>query len=320
MRVLVTGAGGFAGGHLIHSLLADGARVWGGSLEGEPPAGRTLSDQQAEAVAWTTMDVTDSESVAQALSLARPDQIFHLAGQSSVADSFADVVATWEVNALGTVRLLEAVREQAPEARVLVVSTAEVHGRVSGADLPLRESLPLRPLSPYGASKAAAEVACLQAAARGLEVVIARSFNHIGPGQDSRFAIASFAQQLMQMRSEHESERVLRVGNLEVERDFLDVRDVVRAYRLLLERGVAGEVYNVCSGEAHRLSEVVRRMVELSGSEARIEVDPERFRPVEVPVLRGDPGKLRALGWEPGIGMEQTLRDLLAQAAPVQSA
>jgi GDP-4-dehydro-6-deoxy-D-mannose reductase len=319
VRVLITGAGGFAGGHLIAGLLADGAQVWGGTLEGEPPSRTTLSAAEARKVGWTRMDVTDSDCVADVMSATAPDQIFHLAGQSSVADSYDDVPATWEVNALGTVRLLESVRQRAPRARVLVVSTAEVHGRVSNEDLPVQESLPLRPLSPYGASKAAAEIAALQAAAQGLEVVVARSFNHIGPGQDSRFAIASFAEQLIQLRAAQPGDRVLQVGNLEVFRDFLDVRDAVRAYRLLLMKGSPGEVYNVCSGTAHRLGDLVQQLVEIAVGQARIEVDQERVRPVDVPVLRGDPGRLRALGWAPSISLAQTLRDLLDHSAAAAS-
>jgi GDP-4-dehydro-6-deoxy-D-mannose reductase len=310
VRALITGARGFAGGHLARALLDEGVRVWGGSLEGVAPAGGLLAGAEAESVTWLPMDVTRQESIEEALATARPDHLFHLAGQSSVGASFADPQATWEVNAMGTVRLLEGVRRHAPGARVLVISTAEVHGRVEQDQLPLREDAPLRPVSPYGASKAAAEMAALQAAAQGVEVVIARSFNHIGPGQDTRFAIASFAAQLAAMGG-GSGDGVLRVGNLEVRRDFLDVRDVARAYRVLLERGETGGVYNVCSGTSHQLGELVRRMVELSGSGARVEMDAARVRPVDIPELRGDSTRLRGLGWEPRIPMEQTLRDLL---------
>ncbi|MBA2671306.1 MAG: GDP-mannose 4,6-dehydratase, partial [Gemmatimonadetes bacterium] len=171
------------------------------------------------------------------------------------------------------------------------------------------------PVTPYGASKLGAEAVSLQAAASGsIEVVIARSFNHAGPGQDARFIFPSMARQLAEM-SDGGAEPVLRVGNLEARRDFLDVRDVVRAYVQLMETGKSGMTYNVCSGESHSLQELVEELVRISGTGARIEVDPERFRPVDIPELRGSSDQLRALGWNARIPMRRTLEDLYGEAA-----
>lgn len=288
---------------MLRALVDRGHEVWAGSVDGTPLPGTPLAE-----VRWTELDVTSDLSVAAAVSEARPEGVLHLAGQASVGASFADPLATWEVNATGTLRLLSALAEG---TRFLLASSAEVYGVVPEEEQPIREERALRPPNPYAASKAAAEMAAVQASLSGrVAAVVARSFNHTGPGQDTRFALPSFARQLAAMR-EGVGERVLRVGNLEARRDFLDVRDVVRAYVVLLEHGVAGEVYNVCSGRAHRLRDVVDAMVALTDAAIRVEVDPARVRPVDVPLLRGDAARLHSLGWMPRIALEETLRDLL---------
>jgi GDP-4-dehydro-6-deoxy-D-mannose reductase len=307
VRALVTGAGGFVGAYLVRSLVADGVEVFAGSLDGAPPAGDTAGAR------WLSLDVTSAASLEAAVAEARPDAVYHLAAQASVASSFADPVATWESNATGTLRVLDALPAG---TRLVLSSSAEVYGVVPDAEQPISEDRPLRPANPYAASKAAAEMACVAAAARGVEAVIARSFNHTGPGQDPRFALASWARQIAAIRA-GDAEPVLRVGNLEARRDLLDVRDVVRAYRRLAEHGVPATAYNVCSGAASSMREVLDMLVELSGAEVRVEVDPERVRPVDVPLLLGDPERMRLLGWTPDIPLRQTLADLLAaEAAP----
>jgi GDP-4-dehydro-6-deoxy-D-mannose reductase len=303
VRALVTGAAGFVGAYLVETLLADGHQVFGGTPASHPPR------NPGPEVRWLTLDVTVDDSIAEALRAARPDVVFHLAAQASVGDSFRDVLGTWEVNATGTLRLLHAV---GTAARVVVVSSAEVYGGVPEAEQPLREDRPLRPVNPYAASKAAAEMAAVQGSlAESADAVVARSFNHTGPGQDARFSLPSFARQLADI-ARGDAEPVLRVGNLSARRDFLDVRDVVHAYRTLAERGEPGGVYNVCSGEARSIRSLVEELVELSGTGARVEVEPSRVRPVDVPLLCGDPARVRALGWEPRIPLRQTLTDLLA--------
>lgn len=381
VRTLVTGAGGFAGQHLIRELLGRGAEVVGGVFTGEPPAPGVLSAEEITRVRWTSLDVTSSASLRRALEEATPRRVYHLAGQSSVGGSFADPMGTWDVNATGTLRLLEALREHAARAderggtvgsraaagpsgdpgaaetsstadgpvRVLVVSSAEVYGAVPEARQPISEDEPLRPITPYGASKMAAEAAAFQAAASGgLHVVVSRSFNHAGPGQDERFALPSMARQLVAFAEAAGSgssggvgggttggtmagangaasrepdggasgaasagNPSLRVGNLEPLRDFLDVRDVARAYIALVERGRSGQVYNVASGVARTMMEVVQELVRASGTGAVIERDPARFRPVDIPLMVGDPTRLRSLGWQPEIPLERTVRDLL---------
>jgi GDP-4-dehydro-6-deoxy-D-mannose reductase len=313
--VLVTGASGFVGAHLLRALAEQGRREIVAATVGD-----VVPSGSPEGVRWIELDVSSTASVAAAVRESRPTQIYHLAGQSSVSRSFAAPLETWEVNATGTLRLVEALRSAGcRDARVLLISSAEVYGAVDVAVQPIREETPLRPITPYGASKAAAEAAAIQAAAQGLDVVIARSFNHVGPGQDERFALPSMARQLVAIR-DGAGEPVLRVGNLEVDRDFLDVRDVVEAYLRLMDRGVSGVAYNVCSGVARSLRSVVAELVELSGTGARVEVDAERVRPADIPLLVGDASRLRSLGWEPEFALPRTLRDLLDGAARRASA
>jgi len=303
VRALVTGAAGFAGCHLARALLADGCEVWGTLQPGHSAPGGV------DGVRWVEMELTSSASIAAALAEARPERVYHLAAQASVGESFRDPLSTWEANATGTLRLAEAVE---PGTRFLLVSSAEVYGVVPEEEQPIRESRRPHPTNPYAASKAAAEMAVLEAAhARGLHAVTARSFNHTGPGQDPRFALAAFARQLAAVRA-GSAPPVLRVGNLQARRDYLDVRDVVRAYLVLLDRGAPGGTYNVATGEAHSMAELVELLVELSGTGARVEVDPARVRPLDVPLLSGDPSALRALGWAPAIPLRQTLVELLA--------
>lgn len=303
MRALVTGAAGFVGCHLVRALRADGCEVFGTLQRGHgAPAGM-------EGVRWVEMELTSSPSIAAALAEVMPERVYHLAAQASVGESFRDPLSTWEVNATGTLRLAEAL---GPEVRLLFVSSAEVYGVVPEDAQPIPESRRLHPTNPYAASKAAAEMAVLEAAhARGTHAVIARSFNHTGPGQDTRFALAAFARQLAAIRA-GVCEPVLRVGNLQARRDYLDVRDVARAYLTLLDAGAPGGVYNVSTGQPCSMAELVGEMVELSGTGARVEVDPARMRPLDVPLLSGDPSALRALGWAPAIPLRQTLADLLA--------
>jgi GDP-4-dehydro-6-deoxy-D-mannose reductase len=282
--VLITGADGFVGSHL-RELLGDAAVA-------------------AEA------DVLDPEAVAAAVRGASPQAVVHLAAQSSVAASWQDVAGVWSVNVVGTVNVLEAVRTEQPRARVLFASTGEVYGRAE--QLPTPESAPVAPLSPYSATKAAAEIACAQAARGGLDVVVARAFNHEGPGRDERFAVGSWTRQIA--RLEELGGGVLEVGDLSAERDITDVRDVCRAYTLLLDAPAEG-TYNVASGRSVPMSEIVELLVGLARVPIEVEQRPERLRPAEVPRMQGDATRLReATGWEPEIPLEQTLADALEAA------
>lgn len=267
--------------------------------------------ERGEPVVIGESDVTDAEAVARDMADAAPDVVYHLAALAHIGESYANPGRVFEVNAVGTLHVLEAARRIDPMPTVLVVSTAEVYGQVTPDVLPLAESAPLRPVSPYAASKVAAEFLGLQAHwAHGLPVVISRSFNHIGPGQAPTFVVPSLAHRIVEAK--RTGGTALKVGNLSPRRDFTDVRDVARAYRLLAEKGVPGEVYNVSNGVDVSIEELAHRMLELSGVDLELTVDPELVRPVEVPVLRGDATKLRAAtGWAPQVELDDTLRDVL---------
>lgn len=294
MRALVTGASGFVGRWLTRHLAVRGDDV--------------VAVDREEA------DLGDADALDRLVRDASPDAVVHLAAQSSVARSFAEPVETFEVNLLGTVRLLEAVRRNAPGARFVLASSAEVYGAAAPEDLPLRESAPLRPASPYAASKAAAELATLQShRAFGLHAVVARSFNAIGPGQSPTFALPSFAAQIATI-ARGEAEPIIRVGNLGAERDFTDVRDVARAYALLVDRGEPGGVYNICSGEAISLHRALEMLIETSGVDVEVRVDPDRLRPNDIPRLVGDSSRLQGdTGWRREVALTRSLADVLGE-------
>jgi len=290
MRVLVTGSRGFVGSWLVRHFDESGYAVTG------------LDEH---------VDVTDAAALREAVVGVAPDCIVHLAALSSVGSSWGDSSRTYEVNTVGSANLLDAAAACASPPRVLLVSSSEVYGWAGREALPAREELPVRPLSPYAASKAAAEIVALQMfRGRKLEVIVARPFNHTGPGQTANFVVPALAQQVAAAAAS--AAPSIRTGNLDVNRDISDVRDVVVAYRLLLEKGRPGQVYNVCSGRAVSIRSVAERLVELSGLDIPIRVDPDRVRPVDVPDLWGDPGRLESeCGWEPAYSLDRTLRDVL---------
>lgn len=307
MKLLVTGVAGFVGGHLVGYLGREhpGVEVFGLVRPGsavELPA----------RVARVEADLEDAAAVETLLEAVRPDRIVHLAAQSSVHRSWLDPEATLRANVHGLLHLLEAVRKRSLSPRVLVVGSAEEYGLVEPRSLPLREDAPLRPNSPYAVSKVAQGFLALQySLSFGMGVVRTRTFGHTGPGRGEAFAESSFARQLAAIEAGLQRP-VIQVGNLEVVRDFADVRDVVRAYWALLENGDPGEVYNVCTGRGVRMRELLQRLVEIAGLDVEIRLDSERLRPSDVPALVGDPGRLvEATGWQPVLSLERTLRDLL---------
>jgi GDP-4-dehydro-6-deoxy-D-mannose reductase len=317
LRILVTGGAGFAGRHLLRELVSRGGYdVYATRTEAEESRDAGVT---AGSVRWKRMELSSEESVRAVLREVQPDLIYHLAGQASVGGSFADPVGTWDINAAGTLRLVTALAAEgklkdARPVRLLVISSAEVYGSVPADDQPIREDRELMPTTPYGASKAGAEIAALQMGrSDGLEVIVARSFNHIGPGQDERFFLPGMARQVKRIQREGGA-RIIRTGNLEIIRDFLDVRDVVNAYILLMEAGEAGAVYNVCSGEGRTLRLMVTRLLELAGDDFEIEVAPERVRLIDIPMLVGDGEALRELGWRPEFPLDRTLEDVLKEA------
>ena len=295
MRTLVTGANGFVGGHLLNLLMSRGDDVI--------------------AVSREDLDIRDAGVVDNLVRSARPEAVYHLAAQASVARSFDDPIGTFEVNALGTLALLEALRAHCPAARVLVASSADTYGRVEPHEIPTAEETPQRPLSPYAASKVAQEALAMQYARTfGLHVVVTRSFNAIGPGQAATFALASFAAQLVEI-GRGLREPVLSVGNLEVERDLIDVRDVVRAQAMLLDADAAGEVFNICRGEGVRLRDALDVLIAVSGLQVSVVVDPRRLRPADVLRMVGSNQKLCAtVPWSTTISIKRSVQDLFALA------
>jgi GDP-4-dehydro-6-deoxy-D-mannose reductase len=308
LKLLITGVAGFVGGHLARFLREEqpGVEVFGlvrphGSAP-ESPAGLRLVEA----------DLNDPSSVEAALDTVHPDRIVHLAGQSSVHQSWLDPGGTMRTNVLGLVHLLDAVRDRGLRPAVLVVGSAEEYGTVAPSELPIREEAALRPRSPYAVSKVAQSLLALQyGPAGGMRVVRTRTFPHTGPGRGETFAESSFARQIVEIEAGTRPP-VLHAGNLEAVRDYTDVRDVVRAYWALLERGEAGAVYNVCSGRGRRIREVVDILIAAAGTKVEVAVDVERLRPADVPTQVGDPSRVReATGWEPRLPLEETLRDLL---------
>jgi GDP-4-dehydro-6-deoxy-D-mannose reductase len=295
MHLLITGVGGFVGSRLARLLLAGGERVSGTFFEELPRvAGVTLYEA----------NLLDPAAMAAAVRAAAPDAVVHLAGLSHVGESWNRMAEYFRVNVLGTENLLAA----AAGRRVVLASSAEVYGAVPEAEQPIVEGRMPEPRTPYALTKAAAERMAL-----AQDAVVARSFNLAGAGQSARFALPAFASQLAAI-ARGEREPVLRVGNLSARRDFVHVDDGVEAYRLLAERGRPGEVFNLASGRAFSVREALDRLMAISGVRARIEPDPARLRPVDLPLLVGDAGRLRALGWKPRRDLDDALAELWAEA------
>jgi GDP-4-dehydro-6-deoxy-D-mannose reductase len=299
---LVTGATGFVGSHLLDRLADDAAVVaW------YRPGGR--QPDESRPIEWQAVDLLDADGVRAAVEDAVPSRIFHLAGAPSVDSSWQNMVPHLRANVLGTHHLLEAVRLATPRCRVLVVSSAQVY---QIGDDPIDESAALVPRSPYGLSKLAQDQLSLRATREdALDVVVARPFNHIGPRQRPAFAVPSFARQIARIEAGLAPPDI-RVGNLDARRDITDVRDVVDAYVRLMQTAPAGRPYNICTGRAWRMGDLLDELANMARVRVRIELDPTRLRPDDIPVLQGDATRLRTeLGWAPRIPVEQTLADTL---------
>jgi GDP-4-dehydro-6-deoxy-D-mannose reductase len=291
MRALITGGKGFVGQWLAAHLKDCGDDVVPIDIE---------------------TDISDGPALRKVVAKAAPEAIYHLAAMTHVGESWENPSQVLKVNVLGTAELLAAARALETPPVILVVSSAEVYGVVSPAQLPLREDTPTAPATPYAASKLAAEAVALQAW-RGYRqpVIVVRPFNHIGPGQSPNFAVPALAKRIVEARKA--GSRSLRVGTLTTRRDFTDVRDVVVAYRSLIINGVAGTTYNVCSGQDVAISDVADQLLTLAHADLELVIDPELVRPVDVPVLRGDATLLHTTtGWSPSIPLATTLADVLA--------
>lgn len=293
-QIWVTGATGFVGRHFLKLV-----RSTGDFAVSEVPAGFDLRDGQ------------EVERAVAALP-SMPDAVLHLAAQSNVPQSFAEPEATFDVNFLGTLRLLRALRQSGFRGRFLFVGTADAYGLVPDDELPVDENRPLRPRNPYAVSKTAAEALVYQwSQTEGLDAVMARPFNHIGPGQDDRFAVGGFARQVAEVALGMR-EPTIEVGDIQVTRDFTDVRDVVRAYLALIVQGERGHVYNIGSGAEVRLSEVLDRLIRLANIEMRVVSNPRLMRPAEQRRMRADTRHIRkTVGWQPSFSLDETLADTL---------
>ena len=317
-RIFITGATGFAGRHLIEELKARERRgrraarleITGTCYPERPDQcpGLTAGDS---GVKLLSLDLRDAGGVAAAVAEAQPDRIFHLAAISQVRASWAKRRETIETNILGTFHVFEAARMHTPSARILFVSSSDVYGRQNPGRMPLRETVRLSAASPYGFTKISGEaLAGFYVRSEKLPIVIARPFTHTGPGQSPDFVCSDWARQIAEI--ENGKPAVIKVGNLDVRRDYSDVRDVVRAYVSLIERGKPGQAYNICSGESPSLRVILRMLTGFSGIRVGVEVDPGRFRKADIPLLAGSRAKItRETGWKPRFDLETTLRDLL---------
>ena len=297
--VLVTGATGFAGSHLLDLLRAEGADLVAWRHHAAPQT----SDP---GICWQEVNVLDRQAVRRRLAALRPSVIYHLAGAAHVGQAWTNVEPTFAANVRGTHHLIEGLRDEQIETRVLIPSSAMVY---APSNEPLTEDQPLLPPSPYGLSKLVQELAATDAGSA--DVLVARAFNHIGPRQDGSYAAAGFARAIAGIESGRLSPE-LRVGNLDARRDLTDVRDCVRAYRTMVERGVPGRPYNVCSGRAVRIGDLLELLLSRSSARVRVTVDPARYRPIDQPIVVGDPTRIATeLGWTPSISLERTADDLL---------
>jgi len=314
LRTLITGVAGFVGRHLAPELAKEEREELNGTDHVD------LGDSDADGVlrchlkSHRPLDVVNFEQVRGCILETKPDRIVHLAAQASGSESIRRPAETYRVNAIGALNVLEGARMEAPGATVLLVGSADIYG--SGAPgQKLREDAPIRPMNAYALSKAAQDsLGELYALSYGLPVIRTRTFSHTGPGQNPRFALAGWADQLARIHAGLVAAEI-KVGNLEGVRDYGDVRDVVRAYRLLLERGAPGEAYNVCTGHGHIMRRLLDSLCAIAGFKPTIVQDPARVRTKDSDFLVGDPGKLEArTGWRPEIPIEKTLEDLYRDA------
>ena len=305
-RVLITGSSGFVGGHLIDHLLSLGDNDIYGTYRSEKPKG------EGEHLHFKQVDLEKKEEVDALLDEVRPDRIYHLAAQSNVDQSIKNPIATFHTNIDSQLNLLTSLKEKdMGETRILLVSSAEVYGFVTSSDLPVDEDTPYKPGNPYAVSKIAQDYIGFQYfLSYKLPLIRVRPFSHVGPRQSPAFVVANFAKQIAQI--EKGGEKVIKVGNLEAKRDFTDVRDMVKLYAMLIEKGMPGEVYNAGKGEARSIQEILDTLLSFATVSITVEKDPSRMRPSDLPILVADPRKVKEItGWEPAIPLQDTLKDTL---------
>ncbi|HMS22524.1 MAG TPA: GDP-mannose 4,6-dehydratase [Candidatus Levybacteria bacterium] len=307
-KAFITGVSGFAGSFLAEVLLTEGVEVHGTHISSDTKN----IDHIKNRVHLHKLDLLEREKVQKCIEEVQPDTIYHLAALTSPAESFSKPETVFINNVTAQIHLLEAVRLSEGTPRIMIISSAEVYGIVNSSDLPISENIQLRPGSPYAVSKIAQDYLGLQYfLSYGMDIVRVRPFNHIGPRQSASFVVSSFAKQIAEAEKKKNGQEIL-VGNLDAKRDFTDVRDMVRAYSLLAEKGKSGEVYNIGSGVSHRISDILGKLLSFSYEKIEIKVDPSRMRPSDVPDIRSDNTKIKnATNWVPHIKLDQTLKDTL---------
>lgn len=309
MKILITGATGFAGSHLVEYLIKHGGVVYGTYL-----VDKNLKelDFLKNRVNFLKLDLLDRKATENLIFKIKPDEIYHLAALTSPAKSFTDPKETLVNNILAEINLLEAVKDLGLKSKILIVGSADEYGIVAKENIPIDESTPLNPTNPYSVSKIAQDFLGLQYFnSYKLNIYRARPFNHIGPRQQERFVVPSLCQQIA-LIEKGKQEKIIKVGNLTTIRDFTDVRDIVKAYSLLLQKGKPGEVYNIGSGKGYEIKKVLNLLLSFTKVKIKIEVDPLLLRPVENPIIIADSSLFRkTTGWEPRIPLEKTLQDTL---------
>ncbi len=311
MKALITGITGFAGSHLAELLLGENIEVFGAARQRSPM--ENITPQVKKNVAFIECELRDSVPVKNMLKQVEPDLIFHLAAQSFVPTSWVSPADTITNNIISQLNLFEAMRDLGlKETRIQLACSSEEYGMVHEDEVPIRETNPLRPLSPYAVSKIAQDMMGYQYhESYGIKAIRTRAFNHTGPRRGEIFVTSAFAKQIA-MIEKGRQEPVMKVGNLEARRDFTDVRDTVRAYLEIIQKGEPGDVYNICTGTSISMQELLDGLLALSDVDIKVETDPDRLRPSDVMILEGDCSKLKAAtGWQPRIPFDRTLKDTL---------
>ena len=302
MKALITGIDGFVGYYLTNHLLEQGDEV----------IGTTISpDYKNEDVAVYQMNLLDEKSVEEVIKQTKPDVIYHLAGQSAVGLSWEKPALTMSINVNGTLHLLDAVRKHTSKTKVLIIGSSDQYGPIKKDECPIKETRPLKPVSPYGISKMTQEqIASLYVSSYGLNIIMVRAFNHIGPRQGKNFVVADFASKIAEI--EKGADPIIRVGNLDAYRDFTDVRDIVNGYYLLMLKGKIGEIYNIGSGKAIQIKHILEELIALSPVNITVVTDEAKLRPIDVPLVVCDHTKLvKDTLWQPQLHIKQTLQDTL---------
>ena len=302
MKVLITGIDGFVAGYLSEYLLKNDYDVYGITIK------ESYKNARIKILKMNLLDVENVNNVIKNIS---PDMIFHLAGQSAVGLSWQKPVLTIDVNVNGTLNLLEAVKNSNVNSKILIVGSSDQYGIIKPENCPIKETQPQIPQSPYGISKKTQEeIGKLYVKAYNMNIIFVRAFNHIGARQSENFVVPDFASKIVKI--EKDANPLLKVGNLDTLRDFTDVRDIVRGYVMLLENGKIGESYNIGSGNVVKVKDILEKLVSLSNKEIKIEIDKEKFRPVDVPIVQYDNAKIRKdTEWIPEISIDETLKDVL---------